>query len=380
MKIVIITPYWLQTKGGITTVVYHLSSEVKRSGHSVWVLTPDGGSGAIRMPRNRAIMVMGMIRALQNIKPDVIHIHAHGSLLLAPVIYKILFNKRVKVVFTFHTRPKRISFFTGEQAKERGMLRRAAFNYLLKYCDATTYVSRSLKESLQTTGIRIVNPIVIPNGIEAKVIEPKDTTDFKQKYDLMNAYPILCMISVLQWDWKAKGIEILIQAFETVLTSQPKARLLIVGDGQYRKMLEDYTEREGLKQQVVFTGNLDNPFVTLSVCDIYCHISLNEAFGITLLEAMSAGKPVVASNSGGIPEIITNNKNGILVESNPEAVARAILSLMKQPKVMKRMASAAQRTAKDKFAWSNVTTEYLRVYGEHKKSLPPYDKIAKRIL
>lgn len=368
MKIVIITPYWLQTKGGITTVAYHLCSEVKRSGHSVWVLTPDSGSGVIRVPRNRAIMVLRTIKILWNIKPDVIHIHGHGSLLLAPIIYKVLLNRCTKVVFTFHTQPHRISFFTGEQAKERGMLRRAAFNYLLKYCDATTYVSQSLKESLQTTGIRIVNPIVIPNGVEATVVEPKDAAGFKQKYNLMKAYPILCMISVLQWDWKAKGIEILIQAFKNVLASQPEARLLIVGDGQYRKMLEDYTERESLKQQVAFTGNMNNPFIALSVCDIYCHISLNEALPVAPLEAMSAAKPVVASNDGGIPEIIANNENGILVESNPEAVAGAILSLMKQPKVMKRLASAAQRTAKDKFAWSNVTTDYLRVYGEHKKS------------
>lgn len=369
MKIVIITPYWLQTKGGIATVAYHLCNEVKRSGHRVWMLTPDGGSGAIRVPRTRTIFVLRTIKMLWGIKPDVIHIHAHGSLLLAPIIYKVLLNRRTKVVFTFHTQPHRISFFTGEQAKERGMLRLAAFNYLLKYCDTTTYVSRSLKEALQTTGIRIVNPVVIPNGVEeARVVEPKDTADFKQKYNLMKAYPILCMVSVLQWDWKAKGVEILIQAFKNVLTSQPAARLLIVGDGRYRKMLEDYTVKEGLKQQVIFTGNLDNPFIALSICDMYCHISLNEALPVAPLEAMSAGKPIVASNDGGIPEIITNNENGILVESNPEVVAGAILSLMKQPKIMKQLASAAQRTAKDKFAWPNIIAEYLRVYGEHQKS------------
>ncbi|MFC1964480.1 glycosyltransferase family 4 protein [Chloroflexota bacterium] len=367
MKIVIITPYWLQTKGGITTVAYCLFNEVKNMDHLVWVLTPDGGSEAIRLPGVRPFMMLATIKRLWGIKPDVIHVHAHGSLLLAPVIYKVLCNRRARVVFTFHTQPPGSSFFAGKQSRKRGRLRLAALNCLLGCCDTTTFVSRNLKESLEATGIRITNSVVIPNGVEVKRIAPGEAADFKQKYDLLQAYPVLCMVSVLQWDWKANGVEIMIKAFKSVLASQPVAKLLIVGDGQYRKILEDYTVKEGLKRQVVFTGNMDNPFIALSVCDIYCHISLNEALPIAPLEAMSAGKPVVASNDGGLPEIITSNENGILVESKPEAVAGAILSLMKQPEVMARLASAARRTTRDKFAWSKVTAEYLKVYGGHPK-------------
>jgi glycosyltransferase involved in cell wall biosynthesis len=234
----------------------------------------------------------------------------------------------------------------------------------LRHCDNTTYVSRSLKESLETTGIRINNPIVIHNGVEVKAVAPGEATDFKQKYDLMKAFPILCMVSVLQWDWKAKGVEILIQAFKSVLTSQPAAKLLIIGEGRYKKMLEDFAGKEGLKQ-VTFTGNMNNPFIALSACDIYCHISLNEALPVAPLEAMSAGKPIVASDDGGLPEIITHNENGILVASNPEAVAGAILSLAQQPEVMARLVNAARKTAREKFAWSNITAEYLKVYGAH---------------
>jgi len=362
MKIVIITPYWLETKGGITTVVYYLSNELKRIGHLVQVLTPDGGSEVIKLPKNRLILVGRTVQKLWNIKPDVIHVHAHGSLLLPAIIYKRLFSQKVKIIFTFHTQPHTQSFLMGKPAKERGLIRQVIFNRLLRYCDATTYVSSSLMKSLQNIGVKIINPFVIPNGVIAKTVNPEEVIDFKQKYNLTNFYPILCMIANLAWDWKIKGIEILIGAFKKILTIKPRAKLLIIGDGQYRKYLEDYIEKESLKEKVIFTGNMDNPFIALSVCDIYCHISLNEALPIAPLEAMVNGKPVIASNDGGLPEIITDGLNGILVDSNPNSVAEAILTLVEKPNFMRNLSENAIITAKTKFSWEKIAREYIKLY------------------
>jgi len=362
MKIVIITPYWLKTKGGITTVVYYLSNELKRIGHLVQVLTPDGGSEAIKLPKNRLFLTLNIIIILKDIKPNVIHVQAHGSLLLGPIICKIFFNKRVRIVFTFHTQPHTVSFLTGKPTKERDLIRQVIFNRLLKYCDATTYVSRSLMETLQREGVKIVNPVVIPNGVMAKTANSEDIINFKQKYNLINKYPILCMIAKLEWDWKAKGVRILIEAFKKVLTSKPRAKLLIIGDGQYRKYLEDYTEKESLKEKVIFTGNMDNPFIPLSICDIYCHISLNEACPIAPLEAMIAGKPVIASNDGGLPEIITDGLDGILVNSNSNSVAKAILSLIENPNLIRKLSENAKISAETKFSWEKITREYIKLY------------------
>jgi len=362
MKIVIITPYWFPTKGGITTVVYCLSEELKRNGYPITVLTPDGGTDAIKLPKNRLLLALRTIQMLREIKPNVIHVHAHGSVLLPAVFYKVLFNKSVKIIFTFHTQPHIQSFLTGKQAKERGLIRQVIFNYLLKYCDVTTYVSRSLMESLQVTGVKIVNPVVILNGVTAKAVNSEDIVSFKQKYNLIDRYPILCMIASLAWDWKVKGIEILIDAFKKVLYSQSRARLLIIGDGQYRKHLEDYIEKENLKENVIFTGNMDNPFIALSVCDIYCHISLNEACPVAPLEAMIVGKPIIASNDAGLPEIITDGLNGILVNSNPDSVAETILSLVEESNLMQKLSENAIITAKTKFSWEEITKEYIKLY------------------
>ena len=364
MKIIIITPYWLQTKGGITAVVYSLFNELKRNKCLVKVLTPDnvhkGNGEVIKLPENRISLPLKTIRLLRKFKPKVIHIHSHGSLLLGPVIYKVLFNRKVKIIFTFHTQPHMVSYFTNKLEKERGILKRAIFNYLLKYCDVTC-VSKSLKNSLQKTGVKIVNSVIIPNGVVAKTVNPEEVIDFKQKYNVNN-YPILCMIASFAWDWKVKGVMILIEAFKKVLSDQPKARLLVVGDGHYRAMLEDFVAKEDLKQQVIFTGNMDNPFIALFVCDIYCHISLNEAYPVAPLEAMIVGKPVIASNDGGLPEVITDGIDGILVNSNPDSVAKAILSLVENSNLRRELSEKAVITAKVKFSWKEIIKEYLKLY------------------
>jgi len=250
----------------------------------------------------------------------------------------------------------------GKPAKERGLIRQVIFNRLLRYCDATTYVSSSLMKSLEKTGIKIVNSVVIPNGVIEKTVYSEDIVNFKQKYNLKDRYPILSMIASLTWDWKVKGIEILINAFKKVLTSKPTAKLLLVGDGQYRKYLEDYVNKENLKERVIFTGNMDNPFIALSTCDIYCHISLNEACPVAPLEAMITGKPIIASNDAGLPEIITDGLNGILVNSDSNSVAKAILSLVKNSNLVRKLSENAIISAKTKFSWKKIAKEYIKLY------------------
>lgn len=148
-----------------------------------------------------------------------------------------------------------------------------------------------------------------------------------------------------------------------ILYNYSKAKLILVGDGQFRKTLECYVEKEGLDESVVFTGMMDNPFIVISVCDTYCYISLNEAFGLAPLEAMAIGKPVIASNDGGLPEIISNELNGILVNSNPDSVARAIISLLvEKSNTMQDLFHNAACVVRTKFSWSNIAQEHIKLY------------------
>jgi glycosyltransferase involved in cell wall biosynthesis len=362
MKIVIITPYWLKTKGGITTVAFSLFEKLKKIGNQVWVLTPDDGAEAVKLPKSKLSLTLKTINFLRKINPDVVHVHAHGTLLLGAELYKLFLNKNLKIFFTFHTQPHTNFYLTGEKTEERSFLKQFFLNFLLDKCDNVTYVSRSLMKSLQKVGVRSKKSLVINNGVKKRNFSLTKESEFKEKYNLLNTYPVLCMVANFSWDWKVKGIRILIQAFQEILKFYPEAILLIVGDGNYGKYLKDYVGKEGLEKKVIFTGNLENPFIAYSICDIYCHISLNEACPLTPLEAMISGKPIVASNNAGLPEIIKDNFNGLLVNSNYEEVASSILSILKDKKLQEKLSRNAQKIAISKFSWSRITKKYLKMY------------------
>ena len=364
VKVAIITPYWLHTKGGITTVVYNLYKELKNRGADVYVISPDEGREIISVPRNKMLLVLNILKVLRNMRPDVIHVHSHGSLLVAPVLYKLIFNHKQRIIFTFHTQPHTTSFIDKENKHNKEYLRLFIFNFLLKNVNVTTYVSKSLKQSLNKIGIRPSNAVVIPNGVSAKIVNKEHVKNFRAQYNIgKNDFPLLCMIANLSWDWKAKGVAILVDSLKRILTYYPKAKLLLVGDGKYRDYLGKHVEEKNLSNNVVFTGNMENPFIALSVCDIYCHISLNEAFPVAPLEAMSAGKPIVASNDGGLPEVVTDGFNGILTNSNPDDVSKNILRLVKDPDLMEILSKNALETAKSRYSWDRIVDKYIALYN-----------------
>jgi len=368
-KIIIITPYWLNTKGGITTVVYNLYNELKKK-YDVTLLTPDEGREIIHIPKNRKnpIAIAKTIILIKNENPDIIHVHGHGSLLLSPILYKLLFKKNTKIFFTFHTQPHSISFFgkKSNKKKERKTFVLFLLNCLLKYCDANTYVSQNLMECLKETGIKGNNPIVIYNGVTEKKVTEKEIYEFKKKYKIKDERDILCMIANLSWDWKIEGIKILINAINKINGKIFNPLLLIIGDGKYKKYIDKYAKKTKKGKDIIFTGNMNNPFIALTISDIYCHISLNESFGVAILEAMSINKPVIASDDGGIPEIIKNNINGILVKSTKEEVAKAILLLHKDHYLAKKISKNGITTVKNKFSWDKICKEYIKLYEPDK--------------
>ncbi|MFZ2970725.1 MAG: glycosyltransferase family 4 protein [Minisyncoccia bacterium] len=361
MRIITFTPFWLQTKGGITTIVEFLSEYLRKLKNDVFVITWDNGAGAIKLPRNKLLFILSAIWNFKKIDPDVIHVHASGCFLLPAVIYKTCFSKETKIIFTFHTNPQ-INLSTKKSIRERGVLSELFFNLLLKKCDAVSCVSEYILKSLRKPIIENINPVIIYNGTEKREFDSKSIKDFRNKYGIESEFPILCMVGVFSWDWKIEGIKILIQSFKKTTITLPSAKLLIVGEGKYRSFLEGLIRQLSLEGKVILTGKMENPFVALSVCDIYCHISLNESFGLSVLEAMISRKPVIASNDGGIPEIITQGYDGLLVKSDPECVSSAILTLAGNADLRKELVDNAIMTVEARFSWDKITKEYLKLY------------------
>ena len=171
-----------------------------------------------------------------------------------------------------------------------------------------------------------------------------------------------------------KGVSTLVAA--AGLLKHPSARLLLVGDGPERKALEKEAKRIGMGDRLHFVGFVAHERLpaVLVHADLLVLPSLYEELGTVLLEAMQAALPIVASNIGGIPAVIEDGVNGLLVPpGEPEALARAIDRLLADRDLARRLSEGAQERGKD-YDWEVLAERVLRVYqGISAGHLAPVD-------
>ena len=140
-------------------------------------------------------------------------------------------------------------------------------------------------------------------------------------------------------------------------------KFLVVGDGPLRKDMEEQTLTLGLTKDIIFTGWKTNVADYIGVMDIFCIPSRWEALPLVLLEAMALGKPVVATNVGGIQEALEDGKTGILVPPfNSGALANAIMSLVSNRETAQMMGKAGTQRAQQLFSVEKMIMHYERLY------------------
>ena len=136
-----------------------------------------------------------------------------------------------------------------------------------------------------------------------------------------------------------KGHTYLIMAFAQVITEIPNIRLVFLGDGELRGELSGQVKTLGLEKQVLFLGMRNDVPEIISCSDLFVLPSINEGFGVVLLEAMAMKCPVVATNVGGVPEVVLDGETGILVPPrDPVQLARGIIRLLKDRSLAFQMA------------------------------------------
>ncbi|HEY3396547.1 MAG TPA: glycosyltransferase family 4 protein [Armatimonadota bacterium] len=219
----------------------------------------------------------------------------------------------------------------------------------------------------QFEGLR-VQVDVIPNGIPLESFTPgAPSAELRAHCNLSSAQEVIaCVGRLTPW----KGHRTLLRAFATVAAQRPQARLLVVGEvafwaDEYEQELHDLAQRLQLNGQVCWAGfRADVPEVLRS-CDLLVLPSRNEPFGRVLIEAMAVGKAVVATNSGGAPEIVLPEETGLLVPPNDvAALAAALLRLLEDRPLRERLAAAGQARAREFFDVRRVVAQVQSVYQE----------------
>ncbi len=163
-----------------------------------------------------------------------------------------------------------------------------------------------------------------------------------------------------------KGHVYLIKSFQKVLQSYPNAALLLIGEGQaLERELRAYVEANGLDKSVVFMGLRRDIPQLLTSMDVFVASPLKEAFGINLAEAMYMRIPCVATNVGGVPEVIKDRETGILVPpADPDTLAEAVKELLDKPELAKRYSEAGKKRVEELFFVDEYKTKLEALYSE----------------
>lgn len=160
-----------------------------------------------------------------------------------------------------------------------------------------------------------------------------------------------------------KRVDDVVRVFARIAAQTP-ARLLLVGDGPDRARAQELADAEGIGEHVLFLGKQNSVAELLACSDLFLLPSENEAFGLVALEAMACGVPVVATNTGGIPEVVEDGVSGYLAAiGDVDAMADAALSLLTDP-ARWQSASAAARRGAERFSAEHVVAQYEAYYSE----------------
>ena len=188
---------------------------------------------------------------------------------------------------------------------------------------------------------------VIPNGIALDRPAPSRRPEIRKRWDIADGEVVVGSVGRLV---PQKGYRVLLEAAPRILQRRPGTKFVLVGAGRERAQLEDTTEELAIAHRVLFAGETDRPMDAIAAMDLFVLPSLFEPFGQVLLEAMVCSRPIVASNVGGIPEVVEHETSALLVSPrDPERLAQAILALLTDRDKAMRLARAGRTRVKTVF-------------------------------
>ncbi|MDP2912863.1 MAG: glycosyltransferase family 4 protein [Candidatus Omnitrophota bacterium] len=214
-------------------------------------------------------------------------------------------------------------------------------------------------------GVRDCRIALIYNGVDcgrfAKEYSAAEINEIKRRLGL-EGQSVIGTIGRLS---PVKGQKYLIEALASLVSMRRDVRLLIAGDGPEESALKELVKSLGLESIVRFAGSIIDTRGLLAIMDVFVFPSVKEGLGMALLEALASGKACVASNVGGIGNVIENGSNGILVPiGDSAAIAGAVSRLLDNPELRRKMGDSGRAVVREKFSLDSMTDKMIGVYKE----------------
>ncbi len=245
-----------------------------------------------------------------------------------------------------------------------------AKKYLYK-ANVIHFTSQDEKERIAVDSDSIRKSIIIPNGIDLKQYDnlPKPGS-FKNKYPVLKNKRYILFLGRVH---KQKGFDILLPAFQALVNEYEDLRLVIVGPYAlgYKSEIDDWLQKNNLQSKVIFTGLLtgENKFSAYVDAEIFVLPSYFENFGMSVIEAMACGTPIVISNKVGIWKDVQESQAGIIVETNSKSLYLGIKNLLDNQILCKDVTTNAKNLLKEKYSIEIMTTKMISAYNKLSLSL-----------
>ena len=284
-----------------------------------------------------------MKEVAETYKLDLFHVHYTLPHTISAYLAKLISSRKPKIITTLHGTDIHLI------GLDPGYFPLVKFG--LEISDGVTAVSRSLKRITEEKFCANCKIKLIPNFINPEYLKRKSVKKNKDKIimHISNFRPIKRTVDVIK--------------IFNIVRHKTDARLLMVGDGPEKNKCIKLAHKLKLTRHITFLGNQKNITEILSKSDVFILPSENESFGLTALEAMTCEIPVIASNAGGLPEVIKDGKTGYLLPvGDIKGMAQKAIELLEHPVKRKKMGVLSRKHAIKKYSIEKIGAEYERYY------------------
>ncbi|MHB8171380.1 MAG: glycosyltransferase family 4 protein [Thermincolia bacterium] len=299
-------------------------------------------------------VISQLVRILREGRIDILHAHSSKAGLVGRVA--AILAGTPAIVFTVHN----FIFYDNLSALKKKVY--ALAEKILAYPTNTIItVSNALRDGIiKTEGINPDKIVTIYNGIDTRPFEKAVNKDrLRQKLKLESG-PVIGTVARLA---PQKGVGYLVEAAAKVVMEYPEAQFLVAGDGPLLPELKQQAVNLGIEKNIRFLGHWEDIAHLFAVLDVFVLPSVTEGLGLTVLEALAAERPVIATNVGGLPEIVHLGQTGLLAKvRDPVDLAKQILYMLNNPGEAERMALTGKVMVKEKFALETMIKATTKVY------------------
>lgn len=352
--------------GGAERLVTSLADRFASSGHEV-VLARFHGEAELRPadPRVRLVNLqmrrspLGVVaamwrfrRLIREFRPDVVNSH---------LVHANILTRLLRLVTPM---PRLVS--SAHNTNEEGRLRMVVYRLTDRLADISTNVSDEAVEAFEQQGaLRQGRMIPIHNGIETQSFAFDDSARrrVREELNVDASTPLLLAVGRL---WEQKDYPNLLRAFAGLETSPEPPRLLIVGDGPLKNELTELAKTLEVADRVMFLGVRHDVPALMSACDLFVLSSAWEGFGLVVAEAMACRRLAVATDCGGVREVV--GEAGLLVPARDSAALTAALNraLRLPVEERERLGKSARQRVVERFSLEATADRYLAVYQGHR--------------